>query len=154
MDGASSCPERKAGGKHGRGPGALCAQAGERITVTSPTSLIIDCDPGVDDAIALFLAFASPELDILAITTVAGNVGGELTARNARIIRQLAGRSDVPVYAGCTRPMVRVAVEADEIHGTTGLGPLPLFEPDHPLAAGHSVNVIVQTVMERPPRSV
>ena len=76
------------------------------------TSLIIDCDPGVDDGVALLLAFASPELELLAITTVAGNVGQEMTARNARITRQIAGREDVPVYAGCTRPMVRDTVEA------------------------------------------
>jgi hypothetical protein len=67
-------------------------------------ALIIDCDPGVDDAIALLLALASPELEVLGITTVAGNVGGALTARNARLIRQIAGRQDVPVFAGCERP--------------------------------------------------
>jgi purine nucleosidase len=70
-------------------------------------SLIIDCDPGVDDAVGLLLAFASPELDLLAITTVGGNVPVEKTTRNARILRQIAGREDVPVFAGAARPLRR-----------------------------------------------
>ncbi|WP_309644914.1 nucleoside hydrolase [Phenylobacterium sp.] len=114
------------------------------------TKLIIDCDPGVDDAVALFLAFASPDLEILAVTTVGGNVGADLTARNARVIRQIAGREDVPVHAGATRPMVRAPVEADHFHGESGLGDLAVFEPTAPLAAGHSVDVIVETLMTQP----
>ena len=93
-----------------------------------PTSLIFDCDPGVDDAIALFLAFGSPErLELLGVTTVAGNVSAQLTARNARILRQIAGRLDVPVIPGCERPMVGAAVEARHFLGETGLGQLPVF---------------------------
>jgi len=118
------------------------------------TSLIFDCDPGVDDAIALFLAFASPELDILAITTVGGNVGGELTARNARLIRQIAGREDVPVIAGCARPVIRDLVDAGHFHGSSGLGALPVFEPQAPLAPGHAAQFIVDAVMSRPAGSV
>ena len=122
--------------------------------MTSKIPLIIDCDPGVDDAVALFLAFASPEFEIMAVTTVAGNVGPGRTAHNARIIRELAGRQDVPVFAGSTRPMVRPPVEAANIHGESGLGPLELFEPASPLAPGHAVLAIVDMVMSRPPRSV
>ena len=118
------------------------------------TSLIIDCDPGVDDGVALLLAFASPELELLAITTVAGNVGPEMTARNARIIRQIAGREDVPVYAGCTRPMVRDPVEAGHFHGESGLGAMEVFEPAAPLAQGHATAAIIEHVMRRPPGSV
>ncbi|BCW89753.1 Pyrimidine-specific ribonucleoside hydrolase RihA [Alphaproteobacteria bacterium SO-S41] len=110
--------------------------------------LIIDCDPGVDDATALLLAFASPkELDILGVTVVAGNTGLAQTVRNARIIRQIAKREDVPVYAGCARPMVRDIVDAGEFHGESGLGPLPIFEPDAPAAEGHAVDFIVRTLM-------
>ncbi|HEX5378574.1 MAG TPA: nucleoside hydrolase [Phenylobacterium sp.] len=117
----------------------------------SRTSLIIDCDPGVDDAIALFLAFAAPErLDILGITTVAGNVSARLTARNARILRQIARREDVPVIPGCERPMVRQAVEAGHFHGESGLGNLAIFEPAAGVAEGHAVDFIVETVMSRP----
>lgn len=116
----------------------------------SRTSLIIDCDPGVDDAIALLLAFASPQrLEILGITTVAGNVSAALTARNARILRQIAGREDVPVIPGCERPMVRAPVEAGHFHGESGLGSLPVFEPAEGVAPGHAVDFIIETVMGR-----
>ena len=99
----------------------------------APRPIIIDCDPGVDDAIALFLAFACPDaLDVRAITTVAGNVGGALTARNARLIREIAGRTDVPVYAGCDGPMVRKPVDAGHFHGESGLGAMAVFEPKAP----------------------
>ena len=118
------------------------------------TSLIIDCDPGVDDAIALFLAFASPELDLIAVTTVAGNVSAVLTARNARLIRQIAGREDVPVFAGAERPLVRPPVEADHFHGESGLGRLPVFEPAARLAQGEAADRIVTEAMARPPGSV
>jgi len=120
----------------------------------SKTNLIIDCDPGVDDAVALFLAFASPEFDILGVTTVGGNVGADLTARNARIIRQIAERPDVPVFAGAARPLVRDLIEADHFHGESGLGNLPLFEPDAPLAPGHAVAFLIEAVMGRPPGAV
>ncbi len=118
-------------------------------------SLIIDCDPGVDDAIALLLAFASPEdLDVLAVTTVGGNVGAELTARNARIIRQVAARSEVPVFAGAAAPLVREPVAASHFHGASGLGDLAIFEPEAASAPGHAAQAIVDIVMARPPGSV
>lgn len=121
----------------------------------SRTSLILDCDPGVDDAVALFLAFASPrELDLIGITTVAGNVGIELTTRNARLIRQIAGRDDVPVIAGATRPLVRAPVEADHFHGQSGLGTLEVFEPDAPAQDGDAAAFIVEEVMRRPAQTV
>jgi purine nucleosidase len=117
--------------------------------------LIIDCDPGVDDAIALFLALASSEaLDVRAITTVAGNVGGALTARNARLIREIAGRTDVPVHAGCERPMVRAPVDAGEFHGQSGLGDIAVFEPAAPQAQMHAVPLLIETLMAAPARSV
>lgn len=119
------------------------------------TSLIIDCDPGVDDAVALLLAFGSPEaLDILAVTTVAGNVEAALTARNARLIRQIAGREDVPVYVGAAAPLVRPPIVASHFHGESGLGAMPVFEPDAPVAPGEATQAIVDIVMSRPAGSV
>ncbi len=113
----------------------------------SKRALIIDCDPGVDDAVALLLAFASRDrLDLLGITTVAGNVGLEQTARNARIIREIAGCEDVPVFAGCPGPMAREPVEAGDVHGETGLGPLSIFEPDAAAEPEHAVRFIVDTL--------
>jgi purine nucleosidase len=116
--------------------------------------IIFDCDPGVDDAVALLLAFASPELELLAITTTAGNVSGTLTARNARLIRQLAGHEEVPVHIGADRPLVREPVEAGHFHGESGLGQLPLFEPTAPVAEGDAVQAIVDIVSARPAGTV
>lgn len=115
--------------------------------------LILDCDPGVDDGVALLMAFASLDrLDLRGITTVAGNVGLAQTARNARILRQVAGGAAerVPVFQGCARPMVRDLVIADHFHGESGLGNLAIFEPAAPLATGHAVNFIVETLLREP----
>ncbi|NJL22923.1 MAG: nucleoside hydrolase [Leptolyngbyaceae cyanobacterium SM1_3_5] len=109
--------------------------------------VIIDCDPGVDDAIALLLAFASPELDILGITTVAGNVPLRLTQSNARKICELAGRQ-VPVYAGCPRPLVRSLETAEYVHGATGLQGATLPDPQLPLQPQHAVDYLVETLMQ------
>ena len=116
--------------------------------------MIIDCDPGVDDAVGLLLAFGSPELDLKAITTVGGNVPVEKTTRNARIIRQVAGREDVPVFAGAARPLRREPAGAGEFHGAEGLGDLDAVEPEAPAADGSAVEAMVRIVMEAEPRSV
>jgi len=118
-------------------------------------AVIIDCDPGVDDAVALLLAFASrAEMDVLAVTTVAGNVNAALTARNARLIRQIAGREDVPIYAGAVAPLVRPPVVASHFHGDSGLGWMAISEPVAPAAFGHAVDAIIDLIMSRPPGSV
>jgi purine nucleosidase len=117
-------------------------------------SLIIDCDPGVDDAVGLLLAFASPELDLRAVTTVGGNVPLEKTTRNARIIRQVAGRDEVPVFAGAARPLRREPAGAGEFHGAEGLGDLEAVEPRTPAAEGSAVEAIVRIVMAAEPGSV
>ena len=116
--------------------------------------LIIDCDPGVDDAAALLLAFAAPELEVLAVTTVAGNVPGRLTQRNARMMRQIARREDAPVFGGAERPMKRPPAGAGEFHGPEGLGDLAPFEPHGIIGDGPAANAIVDLVMRRPERSV
>ncbi len=111
--------------------------------------IIIDCDPGQDDAVNLLLAMASPdELEILGITAVAGNVPLELTERNARIICDLADRHDVPVFAGCDRPLVRELVTAESIHGNTGIDGMDVVEPVHPLQTQHAVDWLVETLLE------
>ncbi|WP_082560071.1 MULTISPECIES: nucleoside hydrolase [unclassified Brevundimonas] len=117
-------------------------------------SLIIDCDPGVDDAVALMLAFGSGELELLAVTAVGGNVPVEKTARNARILRQIARREDVPVFMGAERPLRREPAGAGEFHGAEGLGDLTPFEPDAPCADGHAADAIIDLVMGRPEKSV
>ena len=110
--------------------------------------VIIDCDPGQDDAVALFLAMSSPdELDILGVTTVAGNVPLELTQRNARMMCDIAGLTDLPVYAGCERPMVLEPITAEYIHGNTGIDGVDVFEPDTPLQQDHAVDFIIDTLL-------
>ena len=109
--------------------------------------VIIDCDPGQDDAVALFLAMASPgELDILGVTTVAGNVPLALTQRNARMMCDIAGRRDMRVFAGCERPLRRPPITAEYIHGATGIDGVDVFEPDTPLQEEHAVDFIVETL--------
>jgi len=109
--------------------------------------IIIDCDPGQDDAIGLLLAMSSPdELDILGVTTVAGNVPLALTERNARQVRDIAGRRDVPVYAGCSKPMVRDLITAEHVHGKTGIDGIDIVEPKQPLEKQHAVDFIVDTL--------
>ena len=110
------------------------------------TPLIIDCDPGVDDAVMLMMALASQALDVRAITTVAGNVPLELTSRNARILCQLMDRGEVPVYAGCPGPILREPVTAEDFHGDSGIAGLDPFEPDAPLAGDHAVTFLVDTL--------
>jgi purine nucleosidase len=117
-------------------------------------ALIIDCDPGVDDAVALMLAFGSSELELLAITAVGGNVPLARTARNARILRQIAGREDVPVFMGADRPLRREPAGAGAFHGAEGLGDLAPFEPAVPCAEGHAAEAIIDLVLGRPAKSV
>jgi len=109
--------------------------------------IIIDCDPGQDDAVALFLAMASPdELEVLGITAVAGNVPLALTQRNARLMCDIAGRGDIPVFAGCDRPMVRELITAEKVHGRTGIDGIEIVEPRTPLQDRHAVDFIVETL--------
>ena len=113
--------------------------------------IIIDTDPGQDDAVALLLALASPmELEILAITTVAGNVPLELTTRNALMMVELAGRPEVPVYAGCDRPMIRDLITAEYVHGKTGIDGAETPPPTTSPADGHAVEHIVEAVRAHP----
>ena len=113
----------------------------------SKQAIIIDCDPGQDDAINLLLAMSSPdEIDILGITAVAGNVPLALTERNARLMCDIAGRSDIPVYAGCARPMVRDLVTAEKVHGRTGIDGVEITEPVLPLQEQNAVDFIVDTL--------
>ena len=113
----------------------------------TPRKIIIDCDPGQDDAVALFLAMASPdEFDILGITAVAGNVPLNLTERNVRQMCDIAGRTDIPVFAGCDRPMVRELITAEKVHGTTGIDGVDVVDPVTPLQEQHAVDFIVETL--------
>lgn len=117
--------------------------------------IIIDCDPGQDDAINLLLAMSSPEdLDILGVTAVAGNVPLALTQRNARIICEIAQRTDVNVYAGNPRPLQRTLITAENVHGKTGIDGIDVYEPQHPLQVQHAVDFIIETLHAETANSV
>lgn len=109
----------------------------------APTRLVIDCDPGIDDAIALLLAMASPELSLEAVTAVGGNTGLELTAPNALRIVELGGRTDIPVSAGAARPLVwPLEQRATAVHGADGLGDAALGPPSGSLDGRHAADVL------------
>ncbi|RWH71194.1 MAG: nucleoside hydrolase [Mesorhizobium sp.] len=110
--------------------------------------IIIDTDPGQDDAVAILLALGSAELEIVGMTAVAGNVPLRLTEKNARKICELAGRSDIKVYAGAIRPLARELVTAEEVHGETGLNGPQLPEPTMKLQDQYAVDFIVETLMK------
>jgi len=111
-----------------------------------PRKIIIDTDPGQDDAVAILLALASPDdVTLLGVTCVAGNVPLARTEKNARIICELAGRPDVRVFAGCDRPMKRALVTAEHVHGKTGLDGITLPDPVMPLQDQHAVDFIIDT---------
>ncbi|MGV6848121.1 MAG: nucleoside hydrolase [Marinibacterium sp.] len=121
----------------------------------APRKIIIDTDPGQDDAVAILLALASPEdIEVLGLTAVAGNVPLALTAKNARIVCELAGRPDIPVYAGCDAPLNRPLVTAEHVHGKTGLDGPTLPDPTMPLQDRHAVDFLIDTLRKEPSGSV
>ncbi len=121
----------------------------------SARKIIIDTDPGQDDAVAILLALASPEeVDVLGITAVAGNVPLPLTQKNARIVCELAGKTDVPVFAGCDAPLSRKLVTAEHVHGKTGLDGPTLPDPTMELQRKHGVDFIIETLRTEPAGTV
>lgn len=117
----------------------------------APRRIILDCDPGVDDAVALLLAFAAPEaIELVGITTVAGNMPLPDTTRNALRICALAGRADVPVFAGCARPILPGDRDPGGVHGSDGLGDIGLPDAAFGIRPQHAVDVIIEAVTRAP----
>ena len=116
--------------------------------------VIIDTDPGQDDALALLVALGCAELEVLGVTTVAGNVPVKQTADNARRILELAGRGDVPVFAGAERPLLRAPRPVPEIHGQTGIDGCDWAPARKPPEARHGVDWMVDTLLNEPERSI
>ncbi|MCV2502835.1 MAG: nucleoside hydrolase [Neisseriaceae bacterium] len=120
-------------------------------------NIIIDTDPGIDDCAAILFALGLEKmglLNLLALTTVAGNVPLDYTQKNARIICDWADRSDVPVYAGAKQPIIKSLITADDVHGNTGLGDAPLHEPKTPLQAQSAISFLIQTLTEAEKNSI
>ena len=111
-----------------------------------PTPIVLDCDPGHDDAIALLLALVTDDLTVEAVTTVAGNQTLEKTTRNARQVLTVADRTDILVAAGCDRPLIRKLRTAGSVHGESGLDGPALPEPAAPLHDDHGVSVLIETI--------
>ena len=109
--------------------------------------VVIDCDTGVDDAMALLLCLK--RLDVLGITTVGGNVGLQNTQRNTRYVTEIAGRTDVPVFAGYAKPLLVPLQDASYVHGAGGLGNIQVPEPQKPLEKQHAVDFIIETFMDQ-----
>ena len=118
------------------------------------SNIIIDTDPGQDDAVAILLALASPELNVLGITCVAGNVPLAQTSNNARQVCELARRPDMRVFAGCDQPMGRGLVTAEHVHGATGLNGATLPKPKMPIQSEHAVDFIIKTLRQAPKNSI
>ncbi|MGV1750847.1 nucleoside hydrolase [Agrobacterium sp. CG674] len=113
--------------------------------------IIIDTDPGQDDAAAIMLALASPEeIEILGLCAVAGNVPLKLTSRNIRIMLELCNRTDIPVYEGCERPLVRDSITAEHVHGSTGLDGPTLPEPVLAAQSQNAIDFIIETIRREP----
>ena len=119
-------------------------------SVSAPTPIILDCDPGHDDAIALLLALASPELELLGVTTVHGNQTLEKTTTNALRVLELAGRADIPVAAGAARPLVRESRVAAHVHGESGMDGPALPPPTHHAIGQPAVDFIVEQLVSSP----
>jgi inosine-uridine nucleoside N-ribohydrolase len=116
--------------------------------------LIIDTDPGIDDAVAIVLALASPELHVEAIVAVAGNLPLGVTEANARAICELSGRPDIAIYAGCARPITRPPITAEHFHGESGLGALVLPPPAMTLRPEHGVDATIDLIRAAPRKSI
>jgi purine nucleosidase len=116
--------------------------------------IILDCDPGHDDAVAMLLAHGSPDIELVAVTTVAGNQTLEKVTRNALSVATVIGMQGVPIAAGCARPLVRKAEVAESIHGDSGMEGPRLREPSTELDPRHAVDLIVDTVMSHDPGEI
>ena len=114
------------------------------------TRIILDCDPGIDDALAIAFAHGHPGIDLVGITTVAGNVGLAKTTANALAVCEFIGAAGTPVTAGCAGPLLRPALDARQVHGDSGLGGATLPPPAASPAAGHAVDYIIDTVGAAP----
>ncbi len=114
------------------------------------TKIILDCDPGIDDALAIAFAHGHPGLELAGITTVAGNVGLAKTTTNALAVCEFIGAAGTPVTAGCDGPLVRPAIDAREVHGDSGLGGATLPPPAAGPAPGHAIDYIIDTVRAAP----
>ncbi|WP_334325022.1 nucleoside hydrolase [Gilliamella apicola] len=122
--------------------------------INQPKKIILDCDPGHDDAIALLLAHGNPNIELLAVTTVVGNQTLDKVTRNALSVARIANITNIPFAAGAVRPLIRNVEIAPDIHGDSGLDGPVLPEPTIQLDNRHAIDLIIETIMSHPPKTV
>lgn len=122
--------------------------------MAGPRQIILDSDPGQDDALALFLALAAPEIDVTAVVSVAGNVPQPLVTDNSLALLAVADREDVPVYRGCERPLLREQFTAEYVHGDTGIDGANIPPATRPAEAAHGVDHIIEACLSSPDSSI
>ena len=120
------------------------------MPVAKPRMTVIDTDPGIDDAISILLALASPEFTIAGVTTVAGNIGIEATTRNAGRLLAFAGREDIPVFQGAAAPLSRVGPEPLNLHSEDGIGGVALPDPARPPEGRNAVEWLAEFLLDQP----
>lgn len=116
--------------------------------------IILDCDPGHDDALSMMLAFGNSEIELAAVTTVAGNQTLEKVTNNALSLATLIGMKNVPIAAGCDRPLVNEIKVAADVHGESGIDGTELPAPEVKLEDIHGVDLIIKTIMDNPPNTI
>jgi purine nucleosidase len=149
---ATNGPRERSSARIVRGNHA--ADFGADMLVRMATKIILDCDPGHDDAVALLLAWGSPEIDLVGVTTVSGNQTIEKVTRNALSIARVAGITGVPFARGAHRPLVREVETAESVHGDSGLDGPALPEPTLELDPRHAVDFIIDTVLAAEPKTI
>lgn len=124
--------------------------------MTQPRKIILDCDPGHDDAVAMLLAAGSPAIDLVGVTTIGGNQTLDKVTRNAQRVLTIANLHDIPVYAGCARPLLRAPRNAGDVHGDSGMDVenFELPDPAIEVEQAHAVDFIIDTVMASEPGSI
>src|SRR5580658_8036163 len=129
-------------------PSSGAPQDNEKADMATP--IILDCDPGIDDALAIAFAHGHPGIDLVGITTVAGNVSLAKTTANALAVCEYIGAAGTPVTAGCAGPLLRPALDVRQVHGESGLGGAVLPAPTASPAPGHAIDYIIETIRAAP----
>lgn len=132
----------------------MSSSANTDVSRNEVRDIILDSDPGHDDAVAILLALGNTAINLLGVTTIGGNQSLDKVTYNARAVLEKAGATDIPVHAGCDRPLLRPLKVAASVHGDTGLDGVELPVPTRPLDDGHAVNWLIDTIMASEPKSI
>src|SRR5580692_3563160 len=143
---AKARSRERRGGTRDRSIPSVCSPGSDGQDPAMSTTIILDCDPGIDDALAIAFAAGSAEIELAGLTTVAGNVELAKTTANALAVASFVGLGSVPVTAGCGTPLLRPALHAGHVHGESGLGGAVLPTPSRSAAGGPATDFIIDTL--------